>query len=183
MTRETSEKKGKMIGKCHVCSSSIPGGRPLEDSTHAWRPAAHHSTQDNKGETATREWKRRLDDQTVTRESKELQRKGEYKEGEKKRGVKRAAARGHCGASLALAHTQGHSGLASRLSRLERRLVERHRSRRQLTAELCSKDLLPYFIHGHVRVLKTYSNTVMMICLASFRSNHMLYALLTQIMI
>lgn len=101
----------------------------------------------------------------MTRESKELHREGEYKEGEKKRGVKRAAARGHCGASLALTHTQGHLGL----SRLERRLVERRRSRRRLTAELCSKDLLPYFIHGHVWVLQTYSNTVMMICLASFR--------------
>lgn len=43
--RETGEKRERMIGECHICSSSAPGARPLEDDAHAWQPPAHRSTQ------------------------------------------------------------------------------------------------------------------------------------------
>lgn len=41
--RETSEKRERMIGECHICSSSAPGARPLEDNTHAWQTASGSS--------------------------------------------------------------------------------------------------------------------------------------------
>lgn len=43
--RETIQKRGRMIERCHICSSSAPGARPLEDNTYAWQSPAHHSTQ------------------------------------------------------------------------------------------------------------------------------------------
>lgn len=43
--RETSEKGERMIGWCHICSSSAPGAGTLEGNTHAWQPPAHRGAQ------------------------------------------------------------------------------------------------------------------------------------------
>lgn len=61
--RETGEKRERMMGECHIFSSSAPGARPLEDNAHA-----AHNTQDNKGGMRTR--KREAGDSNERRDKK-----------------------------------------------------------------------------------------------------------------
>lgn len=136
--RETSEKRERMIAECHIHSSSnlllCSGAMPLEDTTDAQQPQAHHNMQDLKKGLRTRKWKRAAEDLNQSKDKKiklwqgsrrvELKSDGEWKGGKKEKGTR-------CSQKPVwwVFETVTHSGtfmVANRLSCLEHRLAGSH---------------------------------------------------------